>query len=296
MQTHRSAKKVTIVLSVFVLIVLFTSVVHAEIYYNVAIKGVYEDNVVGLLSDKRGGYAGMPGAAGGSMMSGVMGMGPGPGMGPVYTGSSSTSNSDTSVDLFADLGVSKSIAQDTSLFFAGSAELTSYNSFTQFNATIGGLSAGLNKGFGEVVTARVAINGLLKRFGDSQRDSSAYGASFILKERLSPSFWLKEGYVYEKDNADSAFFSYNGNAVNVWAGYVILPKTTALLGYNYLVRDYDEPSGFKVTANTVSAGLEYAFMEKWFLDALYDHQASDSNLPGTNTSDNMFSVGLRYSY
>jgi hypothetical protein len=290
MRAHRSAEKFAIVFFVVILNLLFTPVVHAEIYYNIAIKGIYEDNVVGLLSDKRGGYAGMAGTTGGPMVSGAMGMG------PAYTGSSSTSNSDTAVDFFADLGASKTIAQDTSLFLTGSAEHLSYGSFTQFNSTIGGLSAGLNKGFGGILTARVAINGLVKRYRDSQRDSSAYGAAVTLKEKLGALFWLKEGYAYEKNNADSALFSYKGNAVNLWAGYVVLPKTTALLGYNYLVRDYDEPSGFKVTANTVSVGLEYEFLEKWFVDAQYDHQTSDSNVPGTNTADNIFSLGLSYSY
>ena len=34
----------------------------AEMYYDAEAKIIYEDNVVGLLSDKRGGTAGMPGA------------------------------------------------------------------------------------------------------------------------------------------------------------------------------------------------------------------------------------------
>jgi hypothetical protein len=293
MRSLRSTKIPAIILTSVILTVLFTPVVHAGIYYNVAIKGLYEDNVVGLLSDKRGGPAGMYGTTGGSMAR-AMEYG---GMGSLYTGgSSTTSTSDTAIDLYADLGASRTIAEDTSLFLTGSVEHISYSSFTQFDSTIGGLSVGLNKRFGEMVTARVAINGMLKRFGDSQRDSTAYGASFALKEKLSESFWLKEGYAYEKDKADFALFSYNGNAVNLWAGYVILPKTTALLGYNYLVRAYDEPSGFKVTANTVSVGLEYEFAEKWFVDGLYDHQASDSNLPGTKSTDNLLSLGVRYSY
>jgi predicted porin len=273
---------------------VFVPAVQAEIYYNLEVKGIYEDNVVGLLSDKRGGYAGMAGTAGPGMMSTAVGMGPG--MGPAYTGSSSSSNSDTSINFFADLGGFRMIAPDTSLFLTGSAEHTSYSSFTQFNSTIGGLSTGINRGFGDVLTARFAINGMIKRYGDSQRDSSAYGATFSLKERLDPVFWLKENYVYEKNDADSPLFTYNGNAVNIWAGYLVTPQATVLAGYNYLVRDYDQPSGFKVTAHTISLGLSYELVKKWFLNAQYDHQASDSNVPGTNTTDNMFSIGLRYGY
>jgi hypothetical protein len=147
-----------------------------------------------------------------------------------------------------------------------------------------------------MLTAKVAINSLIKQYGDSQRNSSAYGTSITLKEKLNASFCLKEGYVFEKNDANSAFFSYNGNSFNIWGGYLVLPKTTALLGYNYLVRDYDEPVGFKITANTISMGLEYEFREKWFIGLQYDHQASDSNVIGTNTSDNIFSLGVRYSY
>jgi hypothetical protein len=284
-------ERAAIIHVVVILTVLFAPAADAGIYYNIAIKGAYEDNVVGLLSDKRGNTAGMTGAGGGPVMA-AMG-----GMGSLYTGgSSTTSTGDTSIDLLADLGASRTIADDTSLFVAGSVERQSYSSFTQFNSTIGGLSVGLNKAFGDRVTARAAINGMLKRFGDSQRDSTAYGASVAVKEQLSASFWLKESYAYEKDSADTALFSYNGNAVSILAGRVILPKTTALLGYSYLVRTYDEPSGFKVTANTVSAGLEYELMKEWFIDAHYDRQASDSNLPGTSSTDNLFSVGVRYSY
>lgn len=292
MRKDRSGKIPALIFTALILSLLLIPAADAEIFSDAAIKGTFEDNVVGLLSDKRGGSAGMTmsgAAAGGALM-------PTMPMGTPYTGSSSSKNSDTSIDLSADLGVSKAIAPDLSLFFAGSAEHQSYSKFTQFDSTIGGLSIGLNTGFGAMVSARIAVNGLVKRFGDSPRDSSAYGASFIVKEKLGPSFWLKEGYAYEKDNARSALFSYNGNAANVWAGYAVLPDTTFLLGYNYLVRTYDEPSGFKVTASTVSVGLEYLFMKKWSVDALYDHQASDSNQAGTNTTDNLFSIGFRCSY
>jgi predicted porin len=105
-----------------------------------------------------------------------------------------------------------------------------------------------------------------------------------------------ESYDYEMNNADSPFFTYKGNSMSIWAGFLVMPQTTFLLGYNYLARDYDQPSGFKVTSNTVSAGLEHKLAHTWFFEAQYDHQMSDSNVPGTYTTDNIFSVGIRYSY
>ena len=267
----------------------------AGIFYNVEVKGIYEDNVIGLLSDKRGGTAGVTTAPGPGMMSAMSMTGMG-GQTPQYLGSSSQSNSDTSINLFANLGSTTRIADDTWLFFAGGVQHTSYSSFTQFDSTIGSLSTGINKGLGDIVTARLAINGAIKGYNDSQRNSSAYGANLLFKERFAPSFWLKESYDYEKNSADSPFFTYQGNAASIWAGYLVAPPATVLLGYNYLVRIFDQPSDFKVTAQTISLGLEWELMRKWFLDAQYDHQVSDSNVPGTNTTDNIYSIGLRYSY
>lgn len=243
-------------------------------YYDVELKGAYEDNVVGLLSDKRTGAAGGSGmpAAGGPVM--------GAGMMPGGPGSSGQSNSDTSATLSADLGGSTELAPDTSLFLGGSALHTSYSSFTQFNTTTGGLSAGVIQGLGDVVTARLALNYELRRYGDSERDSAAYGASVLFKEKFTPSFWLKESCGYEKNKADTALFTFTGNAAGVWAGLLPFPETTILLGYNYLVRDYVEPSGFSVTAQTISLGIEQALAKQWFLGAQYDRQASDFEYSG----------------
>ena len=297
MQTRTHAKAGALLGILASLSLAITSAAEAGIFYDIELKGTYETNVVGLLSDNRGGSSGMSASAGPGM-SNAMGGNPNMGgHGSNYTGSSSsTSNSDTSIDLSADLGNSWSVADDTNVFLAGSAERANYSSFTEFNATIGGLSAGVQKGFGNSILARFAVNGAVKRYGDSQRDSSAYGAVLKVKEQLGPSFWLREGYAYEKNSADSALFSYNGNGVNIWAGFLVAPQTTVLAGYNYLVRDFDEPVGFKITAQTLSLGLEQGFTKNWFLDAQYDHQASDSNEAGTSATDNVLSLGLRYSY
>jgi hypothetical protein len=291
-QIHRAVNSAFIICAAIFIMCLVVPA-QAEIIFDASVKGAYEDNVVGLLSDKRGGYAGMPatGTGSGAMMAPAMGMG-----GSIPQDTGTQSKSDTSINIFADIGGSTKINPDTSLFLIGGAQHTSYSSFTQFDFTVGGLSAGIYKEFGDVFSGKVAINGAIKGYQDSQRNSSAYGATLTLKERLTPIFWLKEIYDYEQNNADSALFTYTGNSGSIWAGLSALPTTTFLLGYNYLVRDYNEPSGFKVTANILSAGLEQKIATKWYLDAQYSHQASDSNVPGTNTTDNIYSIGLRYSY
>lgn len=296
MRSHRAVHAAITGCIVLFLYLIIASAAQAGIFYDVAIRGTYEDNVVGLLSDKRGGTAGMP-ATGPGMMGAVMGPGGMGGMGgsiPQDTGVQS--KSDFSINYFADIGGSTDIASGTYLFLIGSAQHTSYNSFNEFDNTIGGLTAGIDKNLGDIVTVRLAVNGAIKRYTDSVRDSSAFGPIVTFKEQFTPLLWLKESYYYEKNNADSAFFTYTGNFIGIWGGYLVLPKTTLLLGYNHLVRDYDEPAGFQVTSNTISAGVAQEFAKRWFIDAQYDHQMSDSNVPGTSSNDNIFSIGVRFSY
>jgi len=252
MHAHRPVIHGSIIcLALFMQLVL-TPAAEATIYYDLGIKAAYEDNVVGLLSDKRVGTAGMTIAPGSGIMS-AMSMTTGT---PLYVGSSNQSSSDTSINLFANLGNSTRIAADTWFFVAGSVLHSSYSTYDQLDSTIGGLSTGITRGLGDIFTARVAISTGIKRYNDSERNSQAYGANLSLKEKLAPAFWLKESYDYEKNKADSPLFTYQGNAVSLGAGYLVTPQTTLLLVYNYLVRNFDQPSDFTVTAHTISLGME----------------------------------------
>jgi hypothetical protein len=292
MQTCRRVIPAAVIGLLLVAYPAFVPASGADLFYDAEIKVIYEDNVVGLLAGGRGGPGGH-GGAGGPMMGASMGPG---GHSPKNTGSGPGSTSDTELNLFADLGGSAEIASRTSLFIAGSAEHTSYDSFTDLDSNIGRLSAGISTRLGDVLLAKFAVNGGIKRYRDSEQDSSAHGATVSLKERFTPAFWLKEVYDYEKNDADSAVFSYTGNSASVWAGFLIAPQATVLLGYTHLVRDFDLPVGFTLTANTVSVGLEYELVKKLYFDAQYDHQRSDGSIPDTEATDNIFSVGLRYSY
>jgi hypothetical protein len=271
----------------------------ADLFYDISVRGIYDDNVVGLLSDKSGGRTGTtPVSGSGAPIVSAMGPagsgGPGNTQSP-YTGSSSTKNSDTAADVFADLGGSFRTGK-TSWILAGSAELISYSTFSDFNMTAGWLTAAVETRLAEAVSARITLSSAIKRFGDVQRNSSAHGGSLVLKERLGRLFWIKQGYGYEKNNADSSFFSYTGNAFSAWAGYMLTPEAALLAGYQYLRRDYEEPVGFRETADTFSLALEWMPIARWFVGFQYDRRMSESNLEEADVASNIFSIGVRYSY
>jgi hypothetical protein len=298
-------------LPVLLLLVSGPAAAEAGMFFDVEIRGIYEDNVVGLLSDSTSGNTTQPGAMSARTSAvkaaagrGGMGQGSGPGgsggagAGPggnAEVGSGTTKNRDTAVDLFADLGGTTAVTRDMDLFLAGSIERIAYSTFTEFSSTTGGLTTGITQRFGPVFSARLAVSGSVKNYDDRDKDASAYLAGAKLKQRVGD-LWLLEGYEYEKNHAESSFYSYTGRTAKVSLGYLLLKRTTVLAGYSYLVRRYNEPADFWERAWTTWGGLEWEAFDKWFLVLEYDRRKSDTTVPGTSTTDNIISAGVRYSY
>jgi hypothetical protein len=201
-----------------------------------------------------------------------------------------------SIDLIAELGGSVRFGKNAALFLSGGVERVSYDTFRELNLTASGLSAGLTWQLIESIAARIAATGAIKRFKDPARDSSAHGGSILFKERLSSRFWLKESFAYERNRAEAAYFTYDGKTLGFWAGYDLSGRTTLLAGYSYVEREYEEPAGFEEKANMFSLGVELGFLDKWYLDLQYDRRATDSTIAGTDTTGNIFTLGVRYSY
>jgi hypothetical protein len=277
----------------------FPGNVFAGLILDAELRLTYEDNVVGLLSDQQKG-----GASPGAGTTGGMGMSA-PGMGGMgsgknnYTGSgsgSSQSPGDFSATLFAEAGGYQEVGINSAVFAKGFASHTSYDKYTDLDATIGGVSAGVTTNFSSSVSGRAAVLAKVKRFGDSARDSNAYGGNLGLKEKLSPLFWLREFGEFEKNNADQSVFSYTGTTIGIGAGYAFTRKIAAMLGYSYLVQKYDEPSGAELTTNTAFLSTEWSLMKNWAVGGEYDLQISKESVTGTSMTNNILSLAVRYSY
>jgi hypothetical protein len=290
----------------------FPAKVFAGLILDAELRATYEDNVVGILSDQRGQVSG--GSSGGglgpmSMRAGGMG-GTGNGQGG-YNGSGSSSGSgsgsgsaanstlspgDFSATFFAEAGGSMDAGRSSSLFAKGFAEYTAYDTYTDLDATIGGLSIGMSTRFTEILSGGLSFFGKVKRFGDSARDGNSFGGVLSLKQRLTPSFWLREFGEYEKNEASDPFFNYVGTRIGASAGYTVSRKILVLFGYNYLLREYDEPAGSNLKAHTVFLSVEQPLGRTWVVAGEYDFQASKDNVTNAIARDNIFSIALRYSY
>lgn len=288
-------------LLLFGVIFVFFFVPHkvtAGMILDAQIKLTYEDNVVGLLSDQRR-IQGVPGGGtpGNSaiMAQGIGGMG---GNHSRYTGTGSSTNSpgDFSATLYAEAGGYHPVTNNADIFVVGFAGNQTYNTYTDLNEIRGGASAGIATILNSNISGRAVIFGQVKRFGDSQRDSTSYGGTLGLKEKVKPDVWLREFVSYEKNNANSPFFTYNGTTVGIGVGYSVTKQTLLSAVYSYLVEKYDQPSGADIKENTVYFNAEHFLAKSWALAGEYDLQISKVSATGTTNTNNIFSVALRYSY
>jgi hypothetical protein len=216
-----------------------------------------------------------------------------------YTGSSSGSSQspgDFSATLYAEAGGYQDVGRDAEVYAKGFASHTSYDNYTDLNSNIGGVSTGISVILSDLLSTRMSILGKIKRFDDSQRNSTAYAGNLSVKERLTPLFSLREFGQYEKNSADTSVFSYTGTTIGMEAGYAFTKKTHATLGYSYLVQKYDEPSGAEMKTQTAYVSAEQTVWKNWAISGEYDLQLSKENVTGTSATDNIFSLALRYSY
>jgi hypothetical protein len=279
--------------------IVFPGNVFAGLLLDAELRLQYEDNVVGLLSDQqKGSVSTGAGMSGGTPMqaSSMGGMGGGKNN---YTGSSSGSSQspgDFSATLYAEAGGYQDVGRDAEVFAKGFASHTSYDTYTALNANIGGVSTGISVILSDLLTTRISVLGKIKRFDDSQRDSTAFAGLISLKEKLTPSFWLREYGQYEKNSADTSAFSYTGTTIGLEAGHAFAKKTRATLGYSYLVQTYDDPSGAEMKTQTAYVSAEQTVSKNWAVSGEYDLQLSKENVSGTSATNNIFSLALRYSY
>ncbi len=274
----------------------FPGYVFAGLILDAELRLQYEDNVVGLLSDQQKGgvSAGAGMSPGTAMLASSMGGGKNRYTGP---GSGSTrSPGDFSATLSGEAGGYRDVGSDAEVFAKGFASHTSYDTYTDLNSNIGGVSTGISVILSDLLSTRMAVLGKIKRFDDSQRDSTAYAGNLSLKEKLNSSFWLREYGQYEKNSADTSVFSYTGTTIGMEAGYAVMKNTRATLGYSYLVQTYDEPSGAEMKTQTVYVSAEHMVRKHWAVSGEYDLQVSNENSTGTSATDNILSLALRYSY
>lgn len=250
--------------AIFLAVLLVTSLclVHdamAGLLLDLEVKGVYEDNITGSAADidKQGDF---------------------------YTITS------------ASAGVYRGAGGGTFLFLRGEAAGYLYREYNDLNAVIVGFSAGAYREFSGSVSGEATLRIKRKQYSETGRSSNSLSGVLGFRQQVLPNLWIKEGYEFEKNIAGSDIFSYEGHLLGLWSGYSISPKTMATISYSYLVRTYEDPPGFRNTFNTFSFGITREVLKKIYVSAGYYRQYNSSNTHETSHADNIYTLGILYSY
>lgn len=258
MENCKTGPAIVFVVVVLTSLILSVSECGARLLLDIDVRGVYEDNITGSSADidKRGDYY--------SIMS-------------------------------ASVGGYEGVGKGTFLFLRGDAAGYLYKKYTDLNSAIIGVSAGAYKEFSDFLSGEATLRVRRKEYKETGRSSNAFSGVFELKQRVLTKLWIKEGYEFEKNVAGADIFSYEGHLFGVWSGYSISPGTMVSVGYSYLIREYEEPSGFRNSLHTGSLAFTVELLHKVYLNAGYYRQHISSDIHGSHTN-NIYTLGILYSY
>jgi len=88
---------------------------------------------------------------------------------------------------------------DSTIFIKGFVERTSYDTYQDLDATIGGVNTGISTQFSKSISTRFSLFGKIKRFQDSLRSGNSYGGEASLKEKPAQDVWFRQFVEYEKE-------------------------------------------------------------------------------------------------
>lgn len=275
---------------------------HAEVFLSLEAQESYDDNVIGLTADNRISTSGHPGGGMSgltalSLKGGLDGI-PGPGgSGSGGTVTTVEKKGDFSTNLYANIGYDGDLGGDVRPFVQGTVDHTRFNTYSDFDFTIATVSAGASRRFSDIVSVRAVAYGSVKDYGNDLRDGTAYGAGVTLRERFSPAWWAKQRYEIEQNDADSPYYRYFGQSLGITLGCDMTVGSTVSAGFTFFLRDYNASApSVTVTSQIVSLGWSADLSYAWSFLVSYDHEWSDSDLPGTATTNNRYTMGIRYDY
>ncbi len=123
--------------------------------------------------------------------------------------------------------------------------------------------------------------------------NSARG-SLELRQKLSMKFWLNEGFEYERYDARSDAFDYNGRSASLRAGYRITASITPMAAYTCLLRKFG--NGMQTTVHSVAFGAAWRIIPGLDLTASFERLAYSSIPLNTRGRNNISSLGLAVYY
>ena len=176
------------------------------------------------------------------------------------------------------------------------ASSSAYNTYSNLDSSMLVASAGLWQQLSPTWTGQVTGRGFTRNTKQTDRDSNGFGGTLEIKNQLSQTVWVKGVADYEDSKANLGMFSYTGETYGVNLGYLPLQDTFVNLGYSHTRRDFKSATPFISKSQTLFVEVSQRIAKNWYLNGGYAYGRNDSNIVGTAYTNNVFSLGLSFSY
>jgi len=230
---------------------------------------------------------------------GFGGGGPGSGTGgsTSYTGGGSQSPGDISVTSAVELGGISETGNRLSCFATGFAERTNYQTYSEYDSSVAGVTAGMTTRMSDMLSLRVAGYDHIKRYdNDPYRDGTEYGGSASLKQMITDDLWLREAATYETYRAALQAFSNRGTAYSFTMGYDLADDLLVTAGYRFRAQHYQDSASTALRTRTAMLATDYDLTDRWSAWMLYERQTSGTGTSDIITRSNILSVAIRWHY
>ncbi|MBI2519201.1 MAG: hypothetical protein HYV97_02240 [Bdellovibrio sp.] len=138
---------------------------------------------------------------------------------------------------WATIAISTVVAKKLDLFLMGSYDLVNYEKFNDLSLNAMTVEGGLLFSIKEPWLFKIFLNGGIRDYGDSDRDSVIYGMLFSLTHKTFSKFRSKVAYRYSDNNANESVYSYSSNKITFSGEWQITSQGYLTLDYSSEFRE-----------------------------------------------------------
>jgi hypothetical protein len=211
---------------------------------------------------------------------------------PVPLSGSRSGDFITMADVVA--GFSTIAGPGTDLSFTVQLERAQYARFTGLDASVAGIGSKLSCQFSDVHSFSSMLACDRTWYDFDGLTGNTCGGNFELRHLTSMKFWVGEGIHYERHRARDPAMTFTGRILTVRSGYRFRERTTVVLTYTHLDRDFNDGSRIQMRSAALSAARDLTSHVRGL--ASFEHQRIASDPLGRRTGNNIFSLGVDCSY
>jgi hypothetical protein len=191
-------------------------------------------------------------------------------------------------------GFSTIAGPGTDLSFTLELGRAQYSRFIGLNATTAGLGSKLSCQFTDMLSFSSMLACEKTWYDSDGLTGNTCGGNFELRQQTGSKFWVGEGIHYERHRARNPGLTFTGRILTIRTGYRFREMTTAVLMYMDLLRVFNDGSRILMRSMTLSAARDLTARVRVL--ASFEHQRVASDPAAARTGNNIFSLGLGYSY